>query len=210
MDSDEVNHLKLSSEKEFREIAKGCGIKDRNKIPSREFKAMLGYRPFNNMMVEIRDEEGNCKIFDNMWRAAIENELSNSSIIKYAIDHGRSYVKRRWNKKEFFLSERFDDPLFVFYVKMDKTYVLEERCRAIFERLLNEKFKKARPSWLINHKWSFCLELDGYCKQLKLVCEYDGIQHYIYPRIKRNLIARDRGMRWRIGNARGMELLWSG
>ena len=95
-------HLKPSSEKEFREISKGCGIKYRNKIPTREFKAMLGYRPFNNMMVEIRDEEGNCKIFDNMRRAAIENGLSNSSVIKYAIDHGRSYVKRRSDKKEFF------------------------------------------------------------------------------------------------------------
>ena len=61
------------------------------------------------------------------------------------------------------------------------TYLHEERCRAISERLLNKKFKKVRPSWLINHKWSFCLELDGYCKQLKLVFEYDGIQHYVYP-----------------------------
>ena len=97
-------HLKPISAKEFREIAKGCGIKYRNKIPSRELKAMLGYL-LNNRMVEIRDEEGNSKVYDNMRRAAIEDGLSNLSVIKYAIDHGRSYVKRRSDKKKFFVRE---------------------------------------------------------------------------------------------------------
>ena len=101
----EIIHLKPISEKEFREVAKGCGIKYRNKIPSRELKAMLGYRPLNNRMVEIRDEEGNRAIFDNMQRAAIESGLSNTSVIKYAIDHGRSYVKRRSDKKKFYVRE---------------------------------------------------------------------------------------------------------
>ena len=71
---------------------------------------------------------------------------------------------------------------------MDKKYFHEERCRAIFERLLNQKrvgerlrFKKIRPSWLMNHETGFCFELDGYCKQLKLAFEYDGIQHHVYP-----------------------------
>ena len=79
---------------------------------------------------------------------------------------------------------------------MDKKYFHEERCRAIFERLLNQKrvserqlprqlprlrFNKVRPSWLMNHETGFCLELDGYCKQLKLAFEYDGIQHHVYP-----------------------------
>ena len=77
MDSEERIHLKLISEKEFREITKGCGIKYLNKIPSRELKAMLGYCPLNNRMVEITDEEGNCNLYDNMRRAAIENGLSN-------------------------------------------------------------------------------------------------------------------------------------
>ena len=100
-ESNEMIDFKLISEKEFREVTKGCGIKYRNKIPSKELKAMLGYRPLNNRMVEIRDEEGNCKIFDNVRRAAIESGLSNTSVIKYAIDHGRSYVKRRSYKMKF-------------------------------------------------------------------------------------------------------------
>ena len=86
-------------------MAKGCGIKYRHKIPSRELKAILGYRPLNNRMVEIRDEEGSREIFDNMRRAAIESGLSNTSVIKYAIDHGRSYVKRRSEKKKFYVRE---------------------------------------------------------------------------------------------------------
>ena len=92
--------LKKNSEK-----VRGYGIKYRNKIPSRELKAMLGYRPLNNRMVEIRDEEGNCKIFDNMRQAAIGSGLSNSSVIKCAIDHGRSSVKRRSDKKKFSVRE---------------------------------------------------------------------------------------------------------
>ena len=71
---------------------------------------------------------------------------------------------------------------------MDKKYFNEERCKAIFERLLNKnregerfKFRKVRPWWLMNHETGFCLELDGYCKQLKLAFEYDGIQHHEYP-----------------------------
>ena len=89
---------------------------------------------------------------------------------------------------------------------MDKKYVNEERCRAIFERLLNKKrdgerfkFKKVRPWLLINHETGFCLELDGYCEKLKFAFEYDGIQHHEYPspftRVTGNSIARDGGAR---------------
>lgn len=41
-ESNEMIDLKPISEKEFREVTKGCGIKYRNKIPSKELKAMLG------------------------------------------------------------------------------------------------------------------------------------------------------------------------
>lgn len=54
----------------------------------------------------------------------------------------------------------------------------EERCRAIFENILGEKFPNVRPSLLINNETGFCLELDGYSKKLKLPFEYDGIQHF--------------------------------
>lgn len=50
------------SAKEFREVAKGCGIKYSDKIPSKELKSMLGYRPLNKRQkVEVIDETGFCK-----------------------------------------------------------------------------------------------------------------------------------------------------
>ena len=70
MDSKEMTHLKPIFEKEFWEIGKGCGIKYQNKIPSREL--MLGYRPLNNRMVEIRDEELQLQDF---WQHAKGGDL---------------------------------------------------------------------------------------------------------------------------------------
>jgi len=42
-------------------------------------------------------------------------------------------------------------------------------------------FTKIRPSWLKNPKTKRNLELDGYCEQLKMAIEYNGIQHYNWP-----------------------------
>ena len=62
-----------------------------------------------------------------------------------------------------------------------KKFIREERCRRIFENILGEKFPNVRPSWLLNKETGCRLELDGYCKKLKLAFEYDGIQHHKYP-----------------------------
>ncbi|MDD4930658.1 MAG: hypothetical protein PHG66_00695 [Candidatus Colwellbacteria bacterium] len=44
----------------------------------------------------------------------------------------------------------------------------------IMEEITNKKFIKKRPAWLQK------LELDGYCEELKLAIEYNGIQHSMY------------------------------
>ena len=62
-----------------------------------------------------------------------------------------------------------------------KKFLREERCRSIFEDILGEKFPNVRPSWLLNKETGCRLELDGYCKKLKLAFEYDGIQHHKSP-----------------------------
>lgn len=54
---------------------------------------------------------------------------------------------------------------------------LSERiCKSLFERLLGKTFRKLRPSWLMVDGKR--LELDGYCPELKLAFEHNGLQHY--------------------------------
>ena len=61
--------------------------------------------------------------------------------------------------------------------KPKKLNKYEEECRRIFEKLFHEKFPNIRPTWLINPVTGSLLELDIYCEDLKLACEYDGRQH---------------------------------
>lgn len=53
----------------------------------------------------------------------------------------------------------------------------EELVRSILETSLMKKFPKARPSWLVNSRGNR-MELDGFCEELRLAFEYQGIQHY--------------------------------
>ena len=41
-------------------------------------------------------------------------------------------------------------------------------------------FDRIRPKWLKNPKTGRCMELDGYCEELKIGFEYNGEQHYTY------------------------------
>lgn len=65
-------HLTLyrSLKKDFRKV--GCGVKYRNKVPRKEFKAMFGYCPQGKpeIKVEISDETGFCQVFSIMKVAA--------------------------------------------------------------------------------------------------------------------------------------------
>lgn len=56
------------------------------------------------------------------------------------------------------------------------TNIGEKICRLLFEQYFNNVFIKTKPEWLQNngHK----LELDGFCEELKIAFEYQGIQHY--------------------------------
>lgn len=56
----------------------------------------------------------------------------------------------------------------------------EQRCRAIFERLVapHAVQRNVRPNWLRNPETGRTLELDMFCPDLRLACEYNGSQHY--------------------------------
>ena len=94
------------SETEFRKKLKGCGIKYYSKIPKTELKALLGFCPKRNLKrnIEISDDDGFSKIFESMTQASRDCGISNPSALKYALDNGKSEIKRRSDKKIFLFS----------------------------------------------------------------------------------------------------------
>ncbi len=53
----------------------------------------------------------------------------------------------------------------------------ERICREFFEQLFGKNFPKSYPRWLANQNGNR-MELDGYCKSLKLAFEHQGDYHY--------------------------------
>ena len=62
--------------------------------------------------------------------------------------------------------------------------VSERICRKLFETIFSKKFPLTkRFNWLVNSRGNR-MELDGYCKDLKLAFEYHGVQHYKKSRVR--------------------------
>lgn len=57
----------------------------------------------------------------------------------------------------------------------------EQICRQVLEQYYGKPFPRVRPDFLINPLTNRKLELDCYNAELKIACEYNGIQHNIYP-----------------------------
>ena len=53
----------------------------------------------------------------------------------------------------------------------------EEIARTTFEQLFGYRFPKVRPKWLKNVR-GYQMEIDGFCKELSIGFEYQGIQHF--------------------------------
>ena len=51
-------------------------------------------------------------------------------------------------------------------------------CKEYFEQLFGKNFISIRPDWLKNPKTGYNLQLDGYCSELNLAFEHNGIYHY--------------------------------
>jgi len=57
----------------------------------------------------------------------------------------------------------------------------EDKVRSLVEKLFYPlKFPSVRPDWLINPETNKPMEIDLYCKELKLAFEVQGQQHYKY------------------------------
>jgi hypothetical protein len=59
--------------------------------------------------------------------------------------------------------------------------ICERTCRKILEFLYKKDFPKKRPMWLKNSTGGR-MELDGYCQDLNIAFEYNGVQHYKFVR----------------------------
>lgn len=57
----------------------------------------------------------------------------------------------------------------------------EEICKKTLEKIYGKKFSRIKPEWLRNPETNRKLELDCYNDELKIACEYNGIQHYKWP-----------------------------
>jgi hypothetical protein len=55
--------------------------------------------------------------------------------------------------------------------------ISERICRAYFRQIFGKPFPKSRPKWLKN-RYGNQMELDGYCKDLRIAFEHQGEQHY--------------------------------
>ena len=56
----------------------------------------------------------------------------------------------------------------------------EKLCREILQEYTGLSFPSIRPNWLKNSVSGYNLELDGFCEDLSLGFEYQGIQHDEY------------------------------
>lgn len=59
----------------------------------------------------------------------------------------------------------------------NKPHKSEEISRVCMEDVFDAKFPKKRPKWLRNSRGRQ-MELDGYCEELSLAFEYQGLQHF--------------------------------
>jgi hypothetical protein len=59
-----------------------------------------------------------------------------------------------------------------------KRYVTESLVREAMEDFFGHKFPNTRPDFLKNPDTGYNLELDGYCEELQIAFEYNGLQHY--------------------------------
>ena len=98
------------TEKNFRKILKGCGIKNYSLIPKKELKEKLGFCSKNKPQrkVEISDDYGFSGIFQSMANAAKVCQIPNASTIKYALDRNKDIFRRRSDNKKFYIREILD------------------------------------------------------------------------------------------------------
>ena len=75
--------------------------------PQNRIKARLGFCPIRKLKtnIEISDDFGFSQIFESLTKASRDCGISNPSALKYALDNGKPEIKRRSDKKIFYIRE---------------------------------------------------------------------------------------------------------
>lgn len=126
-------------------------------------------------------------LFDNQGPIVVnpsENGIYDT-IIKLSSEECMSALKK-WAQKAQRIIPQFPDfpKLWLLPPNNKGSYAskAERYCMEFMELLFpGYRFHKVRPTWLRNPKTNRCLELDGYCEELSLAIEYNGVQHYEWP-----------------------------
>jgi len=112
------------------------------------------------------------QMFDKIKRLAISNNgkclsteyINSRSLLKFSCVNGHQWEATSNNVKK--------GTWCPYCRKTDN--ICEEKCRYIFEWLTGCKFPKNRL--ILNNRQ----ELDGYCKEMNIAFEFNGVQHYKY------------------------------
>lgn len=104
---------------------------------------------------------------------SVTKDKLKKSIWTMVCPHGHVFKKTGHRiSKNFFTQNTMTCPI------CWKPSLEEERVRALIESHFQKKFKTIHPNWLINPDTNCPMELDMYCKELKIAVEYNGIHHY--------------------------------
>lgn len=79
--------------------------------------------------------------------------------------------------------ENFSDSICIPPVSKRKDFTSkgESICCRSLEEIFNKPFTRIRPDFLKNPETGYNLELDCYNDEVKIACEYNGVQHYVFP-----------------------------
>lgn len=82
----------------------------------------------------------------------------------------------KWNENFYYENAKYRFPGLIDKILPKKesytSSMGELTTKAFLESLFKKKFINCRPVWLVNPKTNKCMELDGYCEELKIAFEY--------------------------------------
>lgn len=160
-------------------------IKDIREIAKYQTSVQIQCGNGHNVKILIK------KIIENIWSCRNCNQVKNNieMFVEIAKDRGglclsekylglnkhlifECKINHKWNATPNNIKNKNS------WCPQCKDLVNQERCRVILEVLLEHKFIICSPNFLYVEETKKYLELDGYCNELKIAFEYQGIMHY--------------------------------